>query len=110
VRYGANDVYSYRTATDSIRCDNGAFGDPLYGTAKSCSYGPVTTAGAPAPASVWAQCAGENGSCSVDGTRQVRYGANGVYVYKTVSGTISCNNASFGDPIVGVVKMCTVSA
>ena len=112
VRYGANDIYSYRIATDAIRCDNNTFGDPVYGVAKSCSYGPVTTAAAPAPAPVsnWTQCAVENGSCSVDGTRQVRYGANGVYVYQTVTGTFSCSNASFGDPLYGVVKMCAVSS
>ena len=111
VRYGANDIYSYRTATGSIRCDNGTFGDPVYGVPKSCAYGPETSAAAPAPVptSAWAQCANENGSCSVDGTRQVRYGANGTYVYKTVTGTISCSNATFGDPLYGVVKSCSYS-
>lgn len=111
VRYGASDLYSYRTATGSVVCNNGTFGDPAYGVIKSCSYAPATTtAAAPAPTSSWTQCAGENGSCSFSGTRQVRYGANGVYVYKTVAGPISCNNSTFGDPIVGVVKMCSVSA
>jgi hypothetical protein len=106
VRYGANGVYSYRTATGAIVCDNGTFGDPAYGVHKSCSFG----APAPAPAASWTQCAGENGSCSFSGTRQVRYGANGVYVYKTVAGPVNCSNDIFGDPIVGVVKVCSVSA
>jgi hypothetical protein len=39
VRYGANGVYSYKTATGSISCSNAIFGDPLYGTVKACSYG-----------------------------------------------------------------------
>jgi len=46
----------------------------------------------------------------VDGTRQVRYGANGAYIYKTVSGQFSCSNAYFGDPIYGVVKSCSYSS
>jgi hypothetical protein len=113
VRYGANDAYSYRTATGSILCNNGTFGDPAYGLPKSCSYAAATTtaeAPAPAPTSSWTACAAENGSCSFSGTRQVRYGANGVYVYKTATGPISCSNSTFGDPIVGVVKLCSVSA
>ena len=112
MRYGANDIYSFRTATGSIACNNGTFGDPVYGVDKSCSYAPTTSsASAPAPAaSPWTQCAGENGSCSFDGTRQVRYGANGVYVFKTVTGSILCNNANFGDPVYGVFKTCEYSS
>ena len=116
VRYGANDLYSYRTATGAIVCNNATFGDPAYGVVKNCSYAAATTAAAPAPApapapaSNWTECAGENGSCTFSGTRQVRYGANGVYVYKTVAGPISCSNAIFGDPLYGVVKMCSVGA
>lgn len=111
VRYGARDIYSYRTATGSIACNNGTFGDPLFGVTKSCSFAPATTtAAAPAPAgSGWTTCAGEDSTCSFDGTRQVRYGANGVYVYKTVTGPVLCGNANFGDPIYGVVKTCSYS-
>ena len=78
---------------------------------KSCSFAPATTtAAAPAPAgSGWTTCAGEDSTCSFDGTRQVRYGANGVYVYKTVTGPVLCGNANFGDPIYGVVKTCSYS-
>jgi hypothetical protein len=112
VRYGANGIYSYRTATGSIACGNDTFGDPVYGVVKSCSYATTaTTAPAPAPApSGWTDCAGENGSCSFDGSRQVRYGANGVYVYKTLTGPVSCSNATFGDPLYGVPKTCAYSS
>ena len=110
VRYGANGVYAYRSATGSIACDNGTFGDPIYGVVKSCSY--ATSGSAPAPstpvaASGWTDCAAENGSCSFPGTRQVRYGANGVYTFKTATGSISCDNATFGDPLYGTVKSCS---
>jgi hypothetical protein len=37
VRYGANDTYIFKTATDSIRCTNSAFGNPI-NIVKSCDY------------------------------------------------------------------------
>ncbi len=36
VRYGANGNYAYKTATNSIACNNTVFGDPARGVAKSC--------------------------------------------------------------------------
>jgi subtilisin family serine protease len=52
-------------------------------------------------------CATENGQCSLSGTSDVAYGASGRFNYKTgLSGTIACNNATFGDPIYGTVKAC----
>jgi hypothetical protein len=58
----------------------------------------------------WVYCAGEGATCAVPSTRVVRYGANGTYFYKTVSGSISCNNATWGDPLVGILKKCDYSA
>lgn len=50
-------------------------------------------------------CAGENQTYTFTQTVDVAYGANGSYNYKTgVTGTIAFNNATFGDPIPGVVK------
>ena len=55
----------------------------------------------------WTKCADENGTCSFSGTMVVRYGANGQYVYKTVTGSIACTNTAFGsDPIPGTYKAC----
>lgn len=34
------------------------------------------------------------------------YGANGKYAFRLLSGQITCNKATFGDPIFGVVKGC----
>jgi parallel beta-helix repeat protein len=63
-----------------------------------------------APASAqtgeWTFCANEGEICAFTGTAQVRYGANGSYVYKTLSGGVACTNTVFGDPIYGVVKTC----
>jgi len=48
VRYGANNAYATRTATNAIGCSNAVFGDPIPGVPKKCQYlgagtgGPVT--------------------------------------------------------------------
>jgi len=57
----------------------------------------------------WVQCADENQYCSFSGTRTVQYGANGVYVYRTITNGTTCSNAIFGDPIFGVAKHCSYS-
>ena len=36
VRYGANDTWTSGSYTDGVLCANSVFGDPLYGTVKSC--------------------------------------------------------------------------
>ncbi len=51
-------------------------------------------------------CANENGTCSFTGTRLVAYGASGQYSWRTATGSIACNNATFGDPIPGTYKRC----
>jgi hypothetical protein len=69
---------------------------------------PLTTATV-APetsATSWTQCASENYLCSFSGTRQVRYGLNGSYAYKTATDSIDCNNITFGDPLPGTYKVC----
>ncbi|GCE10590.1 carbohydrate-binding protein [Tengunoibacter tsumagoiensis] len=99
VRYGANGHYNYQTATGSIGCNNTVFGDPIVGTFKSCSVAPI-------PPSTWTQCASEWGTCTVPGTVTVAYGSGSTYVYKTITGSVGCNNNVFGDPTVGVAKTC----
>lgn len=51
-------------------------------------------------------CANEKATCSFSGTRQVAYGANGKFNYKSATTSIACTNATFGDPIRNVVKAC----
>jgi len=67
----------------------------------------ATTTTPPPATTTWTACASEGGTCNISGTHQVRYGANGVYVTKTVTGPVACTNAVFGDPIGGVVKACS---
>jgi hypothetical protein len=52
-------------------------------------------------------CAAEGGVCSISGTHQVRYGANGFYATKTVTGPVACTNAVFGDPAYKIAKSCS---
>jgi cold shock protein len=67
--------------------------------------------GTAAAAETWTLCANEGQTCTVTGTQQVRYGANGTFVSRTVTGSIACTNAAFGgDPLPWVVKHCEVSA
>jgi methenyltetrahydromethanopterin cyclohydrolase len=98
VRYGANGTYVQQTATNSISCNNATFGDPVTGAVKHCDYTDVPP--------TWTFCGNENQTCTFSGTKLVRYGANGTYVQQTATNSISCNNATFGDPIAGAVKHC----
>ena len=107
VRYGANGAYAYQTATGSIQCSNAVFGDPAFGADKTCDYG---DAGTPPPANDWTACALEDMLCSFSGTRQVRFGANGSYFTRIVSGPIKCSVTVFADPLYGVDKSCDYRA
>ncbi|MGZ6238108.1 MAG: hypothetical protein ACXWMJ_12445, partial [Syntrophales bacterium] len=56
----------------------------------------------------WVFCANEGQLCSFTGTKNVRYGANGVYIFKTLTDGTMCDNSVFGDPLYGVGKQCYV--
>ncbi|MGV3581970.1 MAG: Ig-like domain-containing protein [Methylophilus sp.] len=54
-------------------------------------------------------CANENGTCTIPtgSIATVWYGANTSWAVKTgITGSIGCDNATFGDPINGTVKTC----
>jgi hypothetical protein len=96
-----------KTFTGSALCSNSVFGDPLPGFGgKTCSFSSTVIAAA-APTTTWTDCAREYGTCSFSGTRQVRFGVNGVYSTKTFTGTAACTVAAFGDPYPGVGKSCS---
>jgi parallel beta-helix repeat protein len=107
MRYGANGSYIYKTVTGGpIPCSNSYFGDPAPGAAKVCELKATTTT---TVQSSWAVCANEGGFCAFSGTQQVRYGANGLYAYKTLSGGTTCTNGVFGDPAPGTPKQCAIT-
>ena len=58
------------------------------------------------PSSDWTFCASEGAFCAFAGTKEVRYGANGTYAYRTLADGTPCTNTVFGDPLLGVVKQC----
>ncbi len=50
-------------------------------------------------------CADENGTCTFSQLVDLAYGANGYFNYKVgFTGTITFNNATLGDPLLGVAK------
>ena len=114
VRYGSGTSFVTKTVTGSTPCSNAVFGDPTPNVAKSCSYASdsaATPAPAPTPSTEsWTACAGENGTCSFSGTRDVRYGAGNNFVILTFNGAAQCSNAVFGDPTPNVVKSCSYSS
>ena len=55
-------------------------------------------------------CAREGGECVFSGEKAVAYGANGKYIVKSLTDKARCNNATFGDPIIYVVKSCFLVA
>ena len=65
----------------------------------------------PSPDTVtWTMCATQNGPCHVPGTREVRYGAKGVYATKIVTDYVLCSSTVFGNPIPNVTKSCSYSS
>lgn len=101
VAYGANGKFNYKYGiTGGVDCNNSTFGDPISGVGKACYTKSVVGP------SGYTFCSNENGRCNFSGKKSVAYGADGKFNYKTVTGGVDCNNATFGDPISGVVKAC----
>jgi hypothetical protein len=107
VRFGANGLYAYRTLTGGTACTNSVFGDPAPGVAKQCHISTSTSTSTSTGS--WSVCANEGGTCAFSGTQQVRYGGNGLYAYRTLTGGTACTNSVFGDPAPGVAKQCHIS-
>jgi hypothetical protein len=57
----------------------------------------------------WVPCATEGGLCRVNGEGVVRFGIEGRYEYRSVSGPVMCNTDTFGDPAQGLLKSCAVN-
>ncbi len=104
VRYGAAASWITRQVSGNVDCSNAGFGsDPAYGVVKQCQL--------PASAVTWSRVAAENAGFTITGTAAVRYGANGAFVTRIVSGSATCGNGYFGnDPAYGVVKSCEVAS
>ncbi len=108
VRYGSGNSWIEKSMSGAGQCTNIFFGnDPIVGVVKECQVQATTT---PPETITWVKVANEGQSASLTGTQKVRYGAAGFWIEKTLSGTIECSNAFFGqDPIRGTVKSCEVA-
>ena len=92
----ANTAYSYTvSAIDAI----------------SNASAQSTSASATTPSeTTWVTVAQEGQSFTVPALTLTRYGANGIWVERALSGTISCSNGTYGDPVPGIVKSCQTAA
>jgi type IV pilus assembly protein PilY1 len=79
-------------------------------TVAAPAFGPVVTSTTALPTSGMTDCAGEDGFCTFNGSKEVWYGAGTRWAVAPVTNTagVNCNNATFGDPIVGTPKRCYV--
>ncbi len=97
VAFGAGGKYVYSDRlTGQFACDSSSFGDvdPAPGTPKACYVASYSRQGS------------EGASVVAIDVREVAYGANGVFNFKTVGPRYDCDNATFGDPLYGVPKAC----
>jgi RHS repeat-associated protein len=99
------------TSTTAMRVDDGFFyiARTNLTVVDSMDYLPFGEQIAGAPAG-YTYCANEGQTCTFGGTMTVAFGAYGSFYIKTgVVGSISCNDATFGDPLIGIVKACYVN-
>ena len=106
VAYGVAGKFVVRTAVNGTGCSNAIFGDPAVGVRKSCYVEAIVPAYTTAS---WTPCANEGATCTFNGSKQVRYGVGSAYFVRTYSGGVTCSNATFGDPKVGVAKTCAIA-
>ena len=95
---------STAVVTPNSGCNN--TGNYNLGGAAPVAMGAVTNLTQSLPSDASAACAGENGTCSFTGVREVWYGAGSKWAVAPASSSVSCSNSVFGDPIPGTAKAC----
>lgn len=106
-----SDQDPYPGGNESYSTDTGATftAEPSRDLKFTTDVGDTALAAADELPAGYTLCAGEGGTCAVDGTAAVAYGA-GHYAFRTVSGQTACGNGAFGvDPASGVLKSCYVA-
>lgn len=113
VAYGANGKYHFRDFpknTQGIWCNSNTFGgDPNPGVPKVCISRPSSqytlTNGVP---NGYYKCADEHGTCQLNYTTDILYGADGSYVsgHSTPGVPLTCDNTTFSDPKYSIPKAC----
>merc|ERR1719242_1208455 len=52
-------------------------------------------------------CAAQDSTCNLSGENTIAYGADGFrWGYKKMTDSFTCNDATFGDPVNGIIKEC----
>lgn len=100
--YGGNGIFKYKTNLTSFICDTATFGDPQLpaGAPKACFIKPKGLTN-------YILCSKQNDQCVLPSKSKVAYGVNNKFFIKdNLTGTVSCNDATFGDPFVGASKYC----
>lgn len=103
-----NDRNPYPGGEESYSTDGGASftAEPARDLKFTTDVGDTALLGADQLPPGYSRCAGEGGTCAVDGTAVVAYGA-GSHLFRTVTGSTPCDSATFGgDPNSGVLKSC----
>lgn len=97
-------------AAGALAACGGGGGDAMPSSAVGSAAGGSTRAVAAAEPGevVWTQCAIEEQVCSFTGTKEARYGYNGVYATATFTNRVICGNNAFGDPAPGRDKVCEI--
>lgn len=108
VRFGVPGRWANKFSDGDIRCDTDTFGDPAPGRKKTCEA--LRSWNDPGEVSDgrWRFCAREGGDCDAGSSARVRFGANGRYTTRTMSGRFDCSVRTFGDPVPNVVKYCQI--
>ena len=105
VAFGVNSSFNYISAVSgTFTFNNAAFGDPAPGAVKGGFFKVSTSGNITGPAGyVW--CANENGSFTFSQATDVAFGGGSSFAYRSgVTGSITFNNATFGDPAPGIAK------
>ena len=104
VAFGANGQFKVKRAvTGTISCSVATFDDPVSGVIKACF---VMALNAPA---AFTYKVPEGATVQLGQRSDVAFGANGFFnIKRGVTGSITCSNAAFGDPAVGIWKSCFV--
>jgi hypothetical protein len=109
VSFGADRLWTARSAKNSIRCNNANFGDPAPGMVKSCFVRSSRSNSNDSVPSDWQHCASEGEFCNFRGRADVHYGAAGRWETRSARNGIFCGNETFGDPAPRRVKSCFIS-
>lgn len=97
---GSQQVPSSPTPEPTVPSDSGTESPP--------DSGPQSYTFCSAESQWWLGVSGTK-MCNFSGTRDVAFGADGVYEYRRVTGSIECSNRVFGDPLPNMTKACYIS-